>query len=188
MLNKLGMMILEGIQVIGISAILIVILHVLIIQPQEVKGMSMYPYLNDGDHLMTEKITYRLRDPQRGEIVVFEYPLNRSEDYIKRVIGLPGEKIQVKNNKVIIYNNNNPEGFVLEEDYLDSKAITQGREFIKDGQILQIPDGKYVVFGDNRDRSSDSRQWGFIEKSDIVGRALFRFWPPQSVGSLILAN
>jgi len=184
MLNKLGALILEGVQVIAISVIMIVILHVYAFQPQQVKGYSMYPYLDDGDHLITEKITYRFRKPERGEIVVFQFPLNKTQEYIKRIIGLPGEKLEVKDGKVIIYNTEHPEGFVLEEDYLKPDVVTAGKAFIHDGEIIEVPQGKYLVFGDNREQSSDSRQWGFIEQKDITGRAVLRYWPPETFGTV----
>src|SRR3989344_3515321 len=184
MLNKLGYLILEGIQVIGISAILIVIMHVCFIQPQEVQGLSMYPFLDNGDHLLTEKVTYRFKEPERGDIIVFQFPLDRSKDYIKRIIALPEEKIQVKNNQIIIYNIDNPEGLVLEEKYLSEDTVTEGREFIKEGQIVEVPENSYAVFGDNREKSADSRQWGFITRNDIVGRAVLRWWPPQAFNTL----
>jgi signal peptidase I len=180
MLNKVGMALLEAIQVIGTSAILIVLLHVFVIQPQQVKGISMYPYLKDGDHLITEKVSYKFREPKRGEIIVFEFPKNRSQDYIKRIIGLPGEKIELRNGEVVVYNDQNKDGFVLQEDYLDESVITEGRAFIKEGEVIEVPSNKFLVFGDNREKSSDSRQWGFIDKTDIIGKALVRYWPPQS--------
>lgn len=173
---------LEAIQVIGISAILIAILHIFIIQPNEVNGSSMYPYLVDKDRIITEKISYRFNEPKRGEIIVFKYPLDPTEEFIKRIIALPGEKVQLSNNKVIIYNDENPEGMVLDEPYLKRGTITAARAFMAEEEIVEVPQDKYIVFGDNREGSSDSRQWGFIDRSDIVGRAFVRILPAQSIG------
>lgn len=184
MLGKLGMVLLEGIQVIGISAIIIIVLQVFLIRPQEIDGDSMYPYLKNGQHIITEMVSYRINEPKRGEIIVFKYPLDRERDYIKRIIALPGERVEIKDSKVIIFNNENPNGLVLDEYYLDEQTITRGKGFINDGEIVEVPEGKYIVFGDNRDKSSDSRQWGFISKDDIIGRAILRYWPPQSFGIL----
>ena len=181
-MNKLGMLLLEGIQVIGVSAVIIALLNVFIITPQEVRGLSMYPTLHDSDRLITEKISYKFNEPSRGDIVVFHFPLDRTQEYIKRIIALPGEKIELKGSKITIYNEANPNGFSLNEAYLKPDVITNARAFMKEGEKVEVPKDKYVVFGDNRENSSDSRQWGFVEKRDFVGRSIIRYWPPQSFG------
>lgn len=181
-MNKIGMLLLEGVQVIGVSAVIIALLNVFVITPQEVRGLSMYPYLNDGDRLITEKISYSFNEPKRGDVVVFHFPLDRTQDYIKRLIALPGEEIELRNNTITIYNEQNPNGLLIEEDYLSADVITNARAFMKEGEKIKVPEGKYVVFGDNRENSSDSRQWGFVEKRDLVGKAIIRYWPPQSFG------
>lgn len=181
-LEKLGTAVLEGIQVISASLIIIVIIHVLIATPQQVKGQSMYPTLHDKDRIITEKITYKTREPKRQEIIVFKYPLNTDIEYIKRVIGLPGEKIQIRKNKIYIFNEDYPKGFILKEPYLSQNVITRSRRFLQEGKLVTIPENKYVVMGDNRDKSSDSREWGFVDKSLIVGRTVFRYWPPKAFG------
>ncbi|MBP7859988.1 signal peptidase I [Patescibacteria group bacterium] len=180
MLQKVGYFLLDILEVVGVSFIIIVVLNVFVLQPNEVSGLSMYPYLQDKDRLITEKITYRFGLPQRGDIVVFRYPLNKKEEFIKRVIALPGEKIEVKNGKTIIYNSVNPKGAELDESYLSYKAKTRGKSFLKEGLIVEVPKDSYAVFGDNRENSSDSRQWGFIQKTDIVGKALVRVWPIET--------
>lgn len=181
-MNKLGMLLLEGIQVIGVSAVIIALLNVFIITPQEVRGLSMYPFLHDGDRLITEKISYRFNEPKRGEVIVFHFPLDRTQEYIKRVIALPGESMELKNSKITIYNETNPNGLVLDEEYLDPSVVTNARAFMKEGERIEVPIDKYVTFGDNRENSSDSRQWGFVEKRDLVGRAVIIYWPPQRFG------
>jgi len=182
MLNKIGEWMLDSIQIIGISAIIIAILHIFIIQPNEVNGRSMTPYLGDKDRIITEKISYKFNEPKRSEIIIFRYPLDPTEEFIKRIIALPGEKVQLSGNKVIIYNDKNPQGMILKEPYLKRGTITSGRAFMEEGKTITVPKNKYIVFGDNREGSSDSRQWGFIDKSDIIGRAFVRIWPPQSIG------
>lgn len=182
MLNRIGEWMLEAIQVIGISAIIIAILHIFIIQPNEVNGKSMTPYLGDKDRIITEKISYKFDEPKRGEIIIFKYPLDPTEEFIKRIIALPGEKVQLSGSKVIIYNDENPQGMVLKEPYLRRGTTTAARAFMGEEEIITVPENKYIVFGDNREGSSDSRQWGFVDKSDIVGRAFVRIWPAQSIG------
>ncbi len=188
LIEKIGNAILEGIQVVSASLVIIVIIHVLVATPQQVKGQSMYPTLHDKDRIITEKISYKTRDPKRQEIIVFKYPLNTDIEYIKRVIGLPGEKIQLKNSKIYIYNEEHPKGFILKEPYLPKNVITQSHDFLQEGKIIEIPKDKYIVMGDNREKSSDSRRWGFVDKNLIVGRTIFRYWPPNSFGVLKTPN
>lgn len=185
MLNKLGKLILEAVEVIGISVTIIAILHIFILQPNEVSGESMEPYLQNKDRILTDKLSYNFKEPERGEIVIFKYPPNPKEEFIKRIVALPNEQIEIKNNQVIVYNNENPSGFVLNENYLGSTVTTEGRTFIKEGEVIDVPSDSYVVFGDNRPYSSDSRNWGFITKEDIVGRALLRIWPANTLKVII---
>lgn len=184
MLNKIGMWLLDAIQVIGISALTILILHVYVFQPNEVSGKSMYPYLEDKDRIITEKVTYRLNEPQRGDIVVFKYPLNKKEEFIKRIIALPNEELELKNSLITIYNTNNPKGMIIEEKYLPTNTVTNGRAFLTEGKRVKVPANHYFVMGDNREGSSDSRQWGFITREDIVGRAVIRIWPANTFSLL----
>ena len=184
MLNKIGMWLLDAVEVIGISTLTIVILHVFVFQPNEVSGKSMYPYLEDKDRIITEKISYRFNEPKRGDIIVFKYPLNKNEEFIKRIIALPNEEIELKNNRVIIYNNDNPTGLPLNEDYLPKNTITNGRSFLEEGNKIKVPFNNYFVMGDNREGSSDSRQWGFVPKEDLVGRAAVRIWPANTLSLL----
>ena len=129
----------------------------------------MEPTFYEKEYLIIDELSYRFREPIRGEIVVFEAPVGEKDYYLKRIVGLPGERVKVEDNKVIIYNNENPQGIVVEEVYLEeettgSTSITLGFD-------------QYFVMGDNRDSSFDSRRFGPINYSDLVGRALFRGWP-----------
>lgn len=145
-------------------------------QRTEVSGDSMYPTLHNKDHLIVDKISYRFQDPERFDIIVFPYKHKEKTYYIKRVIGLPGETVQVKDGSIYI----NDE--VLEEDY--------GREVMKSSGIaaepIELGDGDYFVLGDNRNESKDSRDpsVGIIHKKDIIGRAFIRIWPFSRFGIL----
>lgn len=109
---------------------------------------------------------------ERSEVIVFRYPKNRSQFFIKRIIGLPGEKIEIKDNRVIIYNAENSDGWVLDEkNYLSESVRTNGE------MVLKLKEGEYFVLGDNRMFSSDSRFWGPVSSSDIIGKVLLRAWP-----------
>lgn len=137
----------------------------------------------DGQYILTDKLTYKFREPQRGEVVVFKYPLDERYDYIKRIVGLPGEQIMLQDNKIYIYNSEHPDGFVINEDeYLADTVITSGRAFLEEGVKITIPADNYFVMGDNRPQSADSRTWGYVPKHEIIGRSLFRYWPPHEMG------
>jgi signal peptidase I len=132
----------------------------------------MMPNFHDGDYLIVNEIGYHMEKPQRGDVIIFKYPNDPSQYFIKRVIGLPGEKIEIRDNKITIYNSEKPQGFVLDESaYLASSVITSG------DISEQLGDGQYYVLGDNRPNSSDSRRWGILDQKFIIGKAWVRAWP-----------
>ena len=153
------------------SLLIVIPIRFYLIQPFVVNGASMEPNFHDGEYLIINEIGYRLGDPERGEVVVFKNPKDEQEYYIKRVIGLPGESVEVRGGNVIIYNEENPQGFTLEEDYLPNGLITRGDVY----QTLK--DDEYFVLGDNRNKSSDSRVWGAVEDDLVIGRAWIRVLP-----------
>lgn len=161
----------ETIKIIIISLAIIVPIRYYLIQPFFVKGASMEPSFEDGDYLLIDEISYRFDEPARGDVIVFRYPENRSQFFIKRIIGLPGETIEIKNDKVVIHNAENPNGFIVKENYLFSGQRTTGNFLEK------LNNDEYYVLGDNRLQSSDSRRWGSLPKSLITGRAFLRLWP-----------
>jgi len=163
--------ILETVKLVVISLAIIIPIRYYLVQPFFVKGASMEANFHDGDYLLIDEISYRLGEPSRGDVIVFRYPENPSQFYIKRIIGLPGETIEVKNDAVTIYNGESPTGLVLSEDYLSDFQQTMGNERVR------LEDGEYFVMGDNRLQSSDSRRWGSVNKSLIIGRAFLRLWP-----------
>ena len=167
----------------AILAILIFLaLYLFLVRPHQIRGDSMLPNFHNGEYLLTEMVSYNLlkKEPQRGEVVVFRSPEQPNLDFIKRIIALPGEEIKLQNGRVFIINDANPEGFLLEEDYLEEETATEGRRTIDDGEVFSVGDG-YVVLGDNRERSSDSREWGIIKKENIIGKVWLRYWPPEAV-------
>jgi signal peptidase I len=132
----------------------------------------MEPNFDNGQYLVIDEISYRFNQPERGEVIVFKYPTDPSQYYIKRIIGLPNETVEIKDSQVIIYNQEFPQGIVLDESvYLTADMVTQGKTKIKLGQE------EYFVLGDNRLASSDSRQWGALSKDNIIGRVWIRAWP-----------
>jgi len=167
-LSKVALFFLELIKVAILAGITIGLVRYFLFKPFYVKGQSMEPTFFEHDYLIIDEISYRFREPQRGEVVVLHSPLN-SDYYLKRIIGLPGERIKVEGDKVVIYNDENPRGIVLDEVYLEE--ITPGSSTITLGA------GQYFVLGDNRDESLDSRRFGPIDRVKLVGRVWFRGWP-----------
>jgi signal peptidase I len=146
------------------------------VQPYIVDGESMMPTYQNREYLLAEKITYLLGDPTRGEVIVFNYPKNPRINYIKRIIGLPNETVKIEDNVVTIVNDRNPDGFVLTEDYLppNYKTLTSA----SDGTFeKKLGNDEYFVMGDNREHSSDSREWGALPKNLIVGRSWVTLLP-----------
>lgn len=156
-------------KIVIIALIIVVPIRYFLFQPFFVKGQSMEPNFENGDYLIVDEISYRFGEPQRGEVVVFKYPNDPSQRYIKRIIALPEEKIEIKEGQVIIYN---PEGrkVLRESDYLSS-VFTPGTV------SLTLDEDEYYVLGDNRSSSADSRRWGPLPRENIVGRVFIRAWP-----------
>lgn len=134
----------------------------------KVRGYSMEPTLYDGQYLIVSKVIYRIHPPERGDIIVFHPPNGDSDDYIKRVVGLPGETVEVRDGVAWI------DGVPLEEPYIASAAGNSGPRTLGEGQ--------YFVLGDNRANSSDSRTWGVLPQEDIIGKAWLCYWPPERWG------
>ncbi len=176
---------LDIIETVVIALSIFVVIYLLAFQPHEIKGQSMdgIAGFHDGQYLLTDKLTYRFREPERGEVIVFKYPLNESVDYIKRVIAIPGDKIMLKDNKIYLYTDECPEGVIVNESaYIAPTVQTNPKTFLKEGVLVRVPEDNYFVMGDNREHSSDSRAWGFVERDEIIGRSLFRYWPPNEIG------
>jgi len=158
---------------IAISVVLAVILIVFIYQPVKVEGTSMMPGLTDQERIFINKYEYKLGVGaiQREDLVVFHFPLDRSQSYIKRVIGVPGDQVQVEDGVVFVNGTKLDEPYVPDE-YRDHVTIPRQR----------VPADHYFVLGDHRSSSNDSRVWGFVERSDIYGKAVFVYWPPDKIG------
>lgn len=162
---------LELIQIVVISAAIVIPLRTFLVQPFYVKGQSMEPNFYDHEYLFVDKLTYRSSTPQRGDVIVLRYPRDTTEFFIKRVIGLPGETVEVANGKVRIYNKEHENGFVLDEKLY----LTQDYTTLTDTKTLK--DDEYYVMGDNRAASLDSRIFGPLKRSYIVGRVWVRAYP-----------
>ena len=161
---------LEVVQIVLISSAIIIPIRYFLIQPFYVKGASMEPNFYDSEYLIIDELSYRFRDPMRGEIVVFRYPRDPSQFFIKRVVALPGETVEITDGNVMIYNEEHPNGMLLEEDYL-AEEQTNGKERVTLGS------DEYFVLGDNRDSSLDSRSFGTLDRDNLIGRVWVRGLP-----------
>lgn len=175
MLAKLGAFFMDILEVIVLAVGIFLIVYLLILRPHKIKGQSMHPNFPDGEYLLTEKVTYYRDEPQRGDVVVFKPPISEDE-FIKRVIALPGESVMVLNGRVFV---NDTE---LKEDYI--KVNTNSGGFLSEGEKYVVPEGNYIVMGDNRPHSSDSRAWGPITKDVITGKAWLIYYPFNLAGMI----
>jgi signal peptidase I len=158
---------------IGIALVIIVFLY----QPVKVEGTSMAPLLSDQERIFINKFVYRFEPVERGDVVVFWYPLDRSKSFIKRVIGLPGETVEIRQGRVRV------NGQLLEESYVPA----QFADFSDYGPV-RVPGGSYFVMGDHRVSSNDSRVFGPVARRFIYGRAVFAYWPFEHFGTLSQTN
>ncbi len=166
-----GLALLEFIKVALLAGITIALVRYYLFKPFYVKGASMEPTFLDHEYLIIDELSYRLHAPTRGDIIVFKYPNNHQEYFIKRIIGLPGERVKISESKVTIYNNEHPEGLILNETYIPKDVFTEGEI------NMSLPKDQYFVMGDNRENSFDSRRFGKVDASLIVGRTWLRGWP-----------
>ncbi|MBI2009658.1 MAG: signal peptidase I [Candidatus Chisholmbacteria bacterium] len=159
-----------------------VLVYVFLAQPHQVSGRSMVPTFQDGEFVLTNKMAYRRGEPERGDVVIFHAPANAhcppggACDFIKRIIGLPGETVSVRGGKVLI---NSQE---LAEEYLPPEFVTRGDTYLQEGSMVTLQANQYFMMGDNRPGSSDSRAFGPVPVESIVGRAWIRYWPVSKLG------
>ncbi len=169
----------ENVQILVIAVILAFIIRTFIAEPRYIPSESMYPTLETGDRLVIEKVSYHFHPPHHGDIIVFEPPMQlqlqgyeKSQAFIKRIIATGGETVTVKDGKVYVNNQ------LLEEDYiLESPHYNL--------QSVQVPEGYLFVMGDNRNNSNDSHVWGFLPEKNIIGHAVFRFFPFNRIGTIL---
>ncbi|MBT6254195.1 signal peptidase I [Candidatus Uhrbacteria bacterium] len=160
----------EIVQIVVIAAAIIIPVRFFLVQPFYVRGASMEPSYYDREYLLIDEISYRFAEPHRGDVIVFRYPRDTSEFFIKRIIGLPGDTVDVKGGKVIVTNEENAAGVILEEEYTDHIVTTN------DTHVKLNPD-EYFLLGDNRSASLDSRSFGPVKKEYIVGKVWLRGLP-----------
>ena len=173
--SRTGSALREMVETILLTLLIYILIRTFLIENYRVVGHSMDPTLADQQFLVVNKLDYRLREPRRGDIIVFFDPRNGDRKLIKRIIGLPGETIEVHGGQVIV------DGQALDEPYIQN----QGRY---SEMPTLVPEGQYYVLGDNRSNSSDSHNWGTLPEDKIVGRAWFSYWPPDMWGAIAHAE
>lgn len=164
----------EIIQFALIALIIVIPVRWFIAQPFIVSGASMENTFHSGEYLIVDQVSYRFNEPEAGDVVIFRYPRNPSTFFIKRIIGVPGDTISIDGNVVTISNDEHPNGYVLDEDYIKDMAPNT---FLTE----ELGEREYFVMGDNRDKSSDSRTWGVLQEENIIGRAFIRLFPLNEV-------
>jgi signal peptidase I len=157
-----------------IAVVIVIPFRIFIAQPFVVNGASMDPTFENGQYLIVDQLSYRFTPPERGSVLIFKYPKDTSKYFIKRVIGLPGETVSIKDGIVSIKNNARPEGFTLDEPYIVYSKT--------DSFQMTLDSDEYFVLGDNRAGSADSRIWGPMPSEDIIGRPLIRLFPVSAAG------
>ncbi|AER66259.1 signal peptidase I [Thermovirga lienii DSM 17291] len=161
----------ETIETVLWALVLALILRYFVVQAFWIPSGSMIPTLVPGDRVLVSKFWYHFQPPKRGQIVVFKYPLDPKRDFIKRVIGLPGEVVSMEEGVVYIDGEPLAEPYVKNHDSFNMKPV-------------RVPENAYFVMGDNRPNSQDSRFWGFVPKENLIGPAFFRYWPLSRIGGI----
>lgn len=170
--KKIYYILFDLIQTLVIAGAIFVVIYAFLFRPYQVNGHSMDPTFENGEYVLTNLISLRLSDLKRGDIIVFHAPPDKEKDYIKRIIGLPGDRIKVLGGEVYL------NGAKLDQlSFLDAGVYTNGGSFLGEGDEVIVPEGQYFTMGDNREFSSDSREWGFVTQDKIIGKSFFVYWP-----------
>jgi len=157
---------------------IVIPIRVFIAKPFIVEGASMYPTFDTFHYLIIDQLNYRFHEPERGDVIIFRFPQNESKFLIKRIIGLPHERLELRGTTVTIYNDSHPDGFVLPESYV------QPENTLPSDMSVSLGDDEYFVMGDNRKVSADSRYWGPLKREYIIGRAYIRLFPFSKISML----
>lgn len=166
----------EWVEPIIIAIILALIIRTFIVQAFKIPTGSMRPTLIEGDRILVNKFIYKFKEPQRGDVIVFRAPEDKKKDFIKRLIGLPGENIEISNGTILINDKAVGESSIIKERYYYNRG-----DFGKKDTALEVPESAYYALGDNSISSRDSRYWGFVPKEYLKGKAFLIYWPPTRI-------
>lgn len=173
-LRKIFEFFVDTFQSLLLAASVFLVVYVFLFRPYQVSGSSMYPTFINKEYILTNLIVLRVGEIKRGDVVVFKSTEDPQKDFIKRVIGIEGDSVMVKEGDVYVNDSRLDESAYLSDDIKTYSGI-----FLQEAQPVTVPAGSYFVLGDNRTNSSDSRQWGFVKKDAIIGKSLFVYWPPD---------
>lgn len=160
-----------------IAAVLAVVIRTFLLGPYKIPTGSMRPTFLEGDRIFVDKVSYRFHEPERGDIIVFKYPLDKKKDFVKRLVGLPGDKVEVRDGKLVVNGRIVDDAPFANYYYYNRDDWDYGKR----GQVIEVPEGSYFAMGDNSAQSSDSRYWGFVPEENLVGKAFLIWWPPKRV-------
>lgn len=172
----LGSHLVDFIQTFVVFGAIFSMIYLFVAQPHKVSGSSMVPTFQNNDYILTDKLSYRFSLPKKGDVIVLKNPRNESQDFIKRIIAIPGDSVKIENGLVFVNGNK------LNEAYLPQNTLSQGGSFLAEGEQITAGENQYIVFGDNRNHSSDSREWGPVKRNEIIGKVVFRYFPATSFG------
>ncbi len=173
--NVLQFFLVDFLETVVITVAIAVVIYIFIAAPKVVDGDSMMPNFVNGEYLLINKLALTYSKPKRGDVIVFQF--SPTEEYIKRIIGVPGDTLELENGYVYIDGR-----FLNESAYLGKNVRTYGMAYLANNVPIQIPKNEYFVMGDNRENSSDSREWGLVNASQIKGIVWFVFWPLNKFG------
>ncbi|HTL70169.1 MAG TPA: signal peptidase I [Candidatus Eisenbacteria bacterium] len=169
----------EWAQSIAIALVLTLVIRTYVVQAFKIPSGSMRPTLIEGDKLFVSKFLYRFHDPQRGDIVVFKYPMDKKKDFIKRLVAFGGETVEIRDGRILV------DGKALDSPLPFGQFYYYNHDpFGGPGEKIKVPADSYYVLGDNSANSTDSRFWGFVPKKNMIGKAIFRWWPLNRIGPL----
>ncbi|HVF69022.1 MAG TPA: signal peptidase I [Xanthomonadales bacterium] len=174
--KKVYNFILDTMQTILLAASIFLVVYIFLFRPFQVSGESMFPTYENKEYILTSLIHLRFQELKKGDVIVFKSPTDPDKDYIKRVMATEGDSIYLKEGFVYVNDQQ-----VDESTYIDSEMRTYGGSFLKEGTAVTVPKDDYIVMGDNRPFSSDSREWGFLSKTKVIGKSLFVYWPVNSM-------
>lgn len=176
-LRKLYTFLIDTIQTFVLAAALFLVVYFFLFRPFQVSGDSMVPNFQDKEYVLTNIIELRFGKPKLGDVIVFKAPPDPEKDYIKRVIGVPGDRVLLKDGSVYLNGN-----LLDESRYLSYSVKTYGGAFLAEGITIIVPSDRLFVLGDNREYSSDSREWGFVPEESVIGESFFIYWPVAQAG------
>jgi len=162
-----------------VAAVLALLIRTFVFGPYKIPTGSMKPTFMENDKIFVEKFSYRFHEPKRGDIIVFRFPRDPKKDFVKRLVGLPGDRIEIRSPVILV--NGKPMTDPPFGQNIYYNADKWNWQYGRAGQVVTVPDGHFFVLGDNSNHSDDSRDWGFVPKKNLVGRAFMIWWPPQRI-------